>query len=224
LLYFLNMSIKTSVLMEIYDRLSSSLGPSHWWPGDSPLEIMVGAVLTQNTAWVNVEKAVHRIKREGGLSAKVLSEVDEATLAEWIRPAGYYRLKARRLKNLMAFLMEEWGGQIHNLPNIPVEDLRRRLLTVNGIGPETADSILLYALGLPSFVVDAYTYRILMRHQMIEEEMSYEDLRNYFMERLPTDPDLYNEFHALLVRLGKDYCRKVQPRCEACPLREEDRP
>jgi endonuclease III related protein len=207
-------------LMDIFNRLSASLGPSHWWPGDGPLEIMVGAVLTQNTAWANVEKAIQRIKEEGALSARILAEVDEEILAAWIRSAGYYRLKTRRLKNLMAFLIREWGGEIQEMKNLPVEDLRRRLLEVNGIGPETADSILLYALGLPSFVVDAYTYRILIRHHLIEEEMGYEDLRTFFMERLPTDPDLFNEFHALLVRLGKGYCRKNQLRCEVCPLKD----
>jgi endonuclease III related protein len=206
--------------MEIFDRLLASLGPSHWWPGDGPLEIMVGAILTQNTAWTNVEKAIRRIKEEGELSVEALSAVEEGQLAEWIRPAGYYRLKASRLKNLMAWLNREWEGQIDKLQNLPMEELRSRLLTVRGIGPETADSILLYALGRPSFVVDAYTYRILVRHHLIDEEATYEDLKAFFMERLPEDSDLYNEFHALLVRLGKDYCRKRQPLCEVCPLKD----
>ena len=208
------------MVMEIYDRLFAALGPSHWWPGDSSLEIMLGAVLTQNTAWTNVEKAIQQIKQAGGLSIRLLGEVDEERLAAWIRPAGYYRLKTRRLKNLMTYLLKAWDGDLKKMADQPVEDLRRQLLQINGIGPETADSILLYALELPSFVVDAYTFRILNRHHLIEEEMSYEDLRQYFMERLPNDPAIYNEYHALLVRLGKDYCKKQQPRCDFCPLKE----
>jgi endonuclease III related protein len=206
--------------MEIYDLLFATLGPSHWWPGDSSLEIMLGAVLTQNTAWANVEKAIQQIKQTGGLSIRLLGEVDEELLAAWIRPAGYYRLKARRLKNLMTYLLKVWDGDLERMAEQPMEDLRRQLLKINGIGPETADSILLYALGLPSFVVDAYTFRILNRHYLIEEDMSYEDLRQYFMERLPSDPALFNEYHALLVRLGKDYCKKQQPRCDLCPLKD----
>jgi endonuclease-3 related protein len=206
--------------MEIYDLLFATLGPSHWWPGDSSLEIMLGAVLTQNTAWANVEKAIQQIKQTGGLSIRLLGEVDEELLAAWIRPAGYYRLKARRLKNLMTYLLKVWDGDLERMAEQPMEDLRRQLLKINGIGPETADSILLYALGLPSFVVDAYTFRILNRHHLIEEDMSYEDLRQYFMERLPSDPALFNEYHALLVRLGKDYCKKQQPRCDLCPLKD----
>jgi endonuclease III related protein len=205
--------------MAIFDRLSVSLGPSHWWPGDSPLEIMIGAILTQNTAWANVEKAIRRIKEEGGLSIKALTAVAEDRLAEWIRPAGYYRLKANRLKQLIEWLNREWDGEIRNMEGLPTEELRTRLLRVRGIGPETADSILLYALDRPSFVVDAYTYRILNRHHLIDEDTDYEGLRAFFMERLPEDPSLYNEFHALLVRLGKDYCKKGQPLCSPCPLK-----
>ncbi len=206
--------------MNIYDRLYAHFGPSHWWPGDSPLEIMVGAILTQNTAWNNVERAIERLKSEGALSAAVLHLVDEVILSDWIRPAGYYRIKARRLKNFFDFYMKEYQGKIKNIKNQPLEFLRPQLLSVNGIGPETADSILLYALGMPAFVVDAYTYRIFSRHQLIDEEIGYEELHDYFMENLPSDPQLYNEFHALLVRLGKEFCRKKSPRCEECPLNE----
>ncbi len=208
--------------MEIYDRLLSHLGPSHWWPGESPLEIMVGAVLTQNTAWSNVEKAIHRIKKEDGLSAVVLSTMDETILSEWIRPTGYYRLKAKRLKNVMTFLVNQFSGRAEKMQARPLEVLRQQLLEVNGIGPETADSILLYALGLPSFVVDAYTHRIFSRHQLVPEDIGYEDLRAYFMDRLPLAPVLYNEYHALLVRLGKEYCKKNKPQCEQCPLKTID--
>lgn len=210
--------------MEIYDRLWSHLGPSHWWPGDTPLEVVVGAVLTQNTAWGNVEKAIRRIKKEDGLSAGVLAAMDEETLWEWIRPTGYYRLKAKRLKNVMTFLVDQFSGQVEKMQVRPMEVLRQELLAVNGIGPETADSILLYALGLPSFVVDTYTHRIFSRHQWVPEEFGYDDLRAYFMDRLPPAPNLYNEYHALLVRLGKETCKKNNPRCGECPLKTFDSP
>jgi endonuclease-3 related protein len=181
---------------------------------------MVGAILTQNTAWSNVEQAIRRLKSEGALSASFMHQVDERVLSEWIRPAGYFRIKAGRLKNFFDFYIREYQGQTKKIKNQPLESLRQQLLSVKGIGPETADSILLYALGMPTFVVDAYTHRIFSRHQLIDEDISYEELRAYFMDRLPSDPQLYNEYHALLVRLGKEYCKKKNPRCEECPLQE----
>jgi endonuclease III related protein len=205
--------------MEIFDRLYSHFGPSHWWPGESPLEVMVGAILTQNTAWSNVERAIGRLKAEGALSASVLQQVDQTVLSEWIRPAGYFRIKAGRLKNFFNFFIRKYEGQINKIQHQPLEVLRPQLLSVKGIGPETADSILLYALGIPTFVVDAYTHRIFSRHRLIDEEIGYEELRTFFMDRLPADPELYNEYHALLVRLGKAYCLKKSPRCEECPLK-----
>lgn len=212
------MNPKNSILLEIYERLYRELGPSHWWPGDTPFEIMVGAILTQNTAWTNVERAIERLKAEGALSAEVLDRVEEAVLADWIRPAGYFRIKAHRLKGFIRFFITEYQGRIENMQAHPPDLLRRHLLEVNGIGPETADSILLYALGLPTFVVDTYTYRIFSRHLLIDGDMGYDDLQAYFMDHLPLDPQLFNEYHALLVRLGKEYCRKKNPRCEPCPL------
>jgi endonuclease III related protein len=211
---------KKSKLLDIYDRMAGHLGSSHWWPGDSPLEVMVGAILTQNTAWANVERAIEQLKAEGALSASFLHQVDETVLSEWIRPAGYFRIKARRLKNFFDFYVQEYQGQVKKIKNQSLEFLRPQLLSVKGIGPETADSILLYALGMPTFVVDAYTYRIFSRHQLIDEDIGYEELRAYFMDHLPSDPQLYNEYHALLVRLGKEYCKKKNPRCEECPLKE----
>jgi endonuclease-3 related protein len=211
---------KNSPLMVIYNRLYALLGPSHWWPGETPLEIMVGAILTQNTAWSNVERAIGRLKEEGALSASLLHQMDEALLAEWIRPAGYYRIKAGRLKNFFDFFFREYEGNLGRMKSQPLEVLRPQLLEVKGIGPETADSILLYGLGMPTFVVDAYTHRIFSRHQLIEEDIGYDDLRSFFMDHLPLDPGLYNEYHALLVRLGKGYCKKKNPRCEACPIKE----
>ena len=213
-------SRKNSQLLDLYDRLYLHFGPSHWWPGESSLEVMVGAILTQNTAWSNVEKAIRRLKAEGALSASFLHQVDQAVLSEWIRPAGYFRIKAGRLKNFFNFYIREYEGQIKKIKNQPLEFIRSQLLAVKGIGPETADSILLYALEMPSFVVDAYTHRIFSRHRLIDEEIGYEELRAYFMDRLPTDPQLYNEYHALLVRLGKEFCKKKNPRCEECPLKE----
>lgn len=212
------MKPKNSILLEIHDRLFRELGPSHWWPGDTPFEIMVGAILTQNTAWTNVERAIDRLKAEGALSAEVLDRVEEAVLADWIRPAGYFRIKAHRLKRFIRFFIAEYQGRIEIMQTHPPDLLRLRLLEVNGIGPETADSILLYALGLPTFVVDTYTHRIFSRHLLIDEDMGYDDLQAYFMDHLPLDPQLFNEYHALLVRLGKEYCRKKNPRCESCPL------
>ena len=213
-------SKNNSKLLDIYDRMYTHLGPSRWWPGDSPLEVMVGAILTQNTAWGNVERAIKRLKAEGALSPSFLHRVDETVLSEWIRPAGYYRIKARRLKNFFDFFIREYQGKIQKMQNQPLESLRRELLAVKGIGPETADSILLYALNMPTFVVDAYTHRIFSRHQFIDNDISYEELQAYFMDHLPSDPQLYNEYHALLVRLGKEYCKKKEPRCDECPLKE----
>jgi endonuclease III related protein len=208
-----------SKLVDIYDRLYAHFGPSRWWPGESPLEVMVGAILTQNTAWSNVERAIKRLKTEGALSASFLHQVDEAVLSEWIRPAGYFHIKAGRLKNFFNFYFREYEGQIIKIKHQSLELLRSQLLSVKGIGPETADSILLYALEMPTFVVDAYTHRIFSRHRLIDEEIGYEELRGYFMDRLPVDPELYNEYHALLVRLGKEFCKKKNPRCEECPLK-----
>ena len=205
-------------LLAIYERLYSSFGPSGWWPGETPLEVIVGAILTQNTSWRNVEQALARLKEEGALSVGGLTPIGEAQLAEWIRPAGYYRIKARRLKNFFRFLQEEYQGRIEALIEQPLEKLREQLLGIQGVGPETADSILLYALGKPTFVVDTYTHRIFSRHHLVPEETDYEELRSYFLEALPEEVPLFNEFHALIVRTGKTYCRKKAPLCGDCPL------
>ncbi len=213
-------SVARSQLLAIYKRLQAALGPSGWWPGETPLEIIVGAILTQNTSWRNVEQALARLKEEGALSVERLTRMGEAQLAEWIRPAGYYRIKAQRLKNFFHFLQEEYQGQIGALAELPLEKVRDQLLGVRGVGPETADSILLYALGKPTFVVDAYTHRIFSRHRLVPEESDYEGLRSFFMESLPEDAPLFNEFHALIVRTAKTYCKKKAPLCGDCPLRD----
>ncbi|MFC1821701.1 endonuclease III domain-containing protein [Thermodesulfobacteriota bacterium] len=206
-------------LTEMFQSLYGHFGPQNWWPGETHLEIMVGAVLTQNTNWRNVEKAIQNLRNESLLSVESLRDVPLAVLAEKIRPAGYYNVKAKRLKNLIHFLVEKYDADIFRLLAAETSELRRDLLEVRGIGPETADSILLYAAHRPLFVVDTYTHRVLTRHGMIEEETTYYELQAFFMENLPDDPPLFNEFHALIVRVGKEYCRK-KPRCNDCPLRD----
>jgi endonuclease-3 related protein len=199
--------------------LLRAYGPQHWWPGETPFEVMVGAVLTQNTNWTNVEKAIANLKKRDLLNPEAIHAMATEDLAEVIRPAGYYRVKAARLKNLMRWMFENFDGDIERMFATRLGELREMLLGVNGIGRETADSILLYAGGKLSFVVDTYTYRVTRRHRLIESEADYERIRETFMESLDEDVQLYNEFHALLVKVGKQHCR---PRalCEGCPLEE----
>lgn len=208
------------ILYDIYNRLYAFFGPQQWWPGESPFEVMVGAVLTQNTNWSNVEKAIDNLKGAGALSLAKMSALPPALLAEYIRPAGYFNIKAGRLHNLFTLIREQYAGSLESLFSEETDTLRRVLLSVKGIGPETADSILLYAVERPVFVVDAYTYRILVRHDLIPEEYGYEEIRELFMENLEPDSTLYNEFHALLVCAGKEFCKKSKPQCERCPLGE----
>lgn len=205
-------------LLKMYHTLYESLGPQHWWPGDTPLEIIVGAILTQNTAWGNVERAIAQLKKAQLLSIRGLRGVDRRRLARLIRPAGYFNQKAIKLKAFIEFLDREYLGNLKRMMREPHIRLRRKLREVHGVGPETADSILLYACGRPVFVVDAYTVRILSRHGLIKADLPYEEVQHYLTERLPRSANLYNEYHALLVRLGKEFCRKV-PRCEECPLK-----
>jgi endonuclease-3 related protein len=205
------------LLHELYERLWEVWGPQGWWPGETPFEVAVGAILTQNTNWNNVARAIAALKEQGWLTAQALHDLPEAELARVIRPAGYYNIKARRLKNFLDLLAEHYGNSMEAMAADTLENLRPALLGVKGIGPETADSILLYALAKPTFVVDAYTFRILSRHDFIAETYAYEDLRQLFMEHLPCRVDLFQEYHALLVRLGKDWCRPRQ-QCEACPV------
>ncbi len=206
----------TAVLHEIYHRLLAHFGPQHWWPGDSPFEIMAGAVLTQNTNWSNVAKAIVDLKATGKLDPAALAALPTAELAELIRPAGYHNLKAARLKNLLA-LIEEQGG-VEALLAQPTAALRELLLGVKGIGPETADSIVLYAAGRPVFVVDTYTHRLLVRHGLISEDCDYFQMQELFMDNLEEDAVLFNEYHALIVRVGKEFCKKSKPDCAGCPL------
>lgn len=205
---------------EVYRRLFEVLGPQHWWPGETPFEVMVGAVLTQNTNWQNVEKAIRNLREADLLEPAALYAAPVEELEELLRPAGYFRVKARRLRSLLAFLMDRYGGSLDAMFAAGVATLREELLALNGIGPETADSILLYAGGMPVFVVDAYTHRILSRHGWIELEADYHQIQDFLQSSLPDDPALFNEFHALLVYIGKHYCRKRAPQCQACPLRD----
>ena len=206
-------------LLTIYHTLLRFFGEQGWWPADTPFEVMVGAVLTQNTAWRNVERAIENLKEEGVLTPLGLKEIDEARLAELIRPAGYYNIKATRLKSLMKFLDMGYGGDLMRMFSEPLLNLREKILTVKGIGPETADSILLYAGEKPIFVVDAYTRRILSRHGMITDGASYGDIQGLFIESLPQNVSLYKEYHALFVQLAKTFC-KTKPRCAECPMEE----
>ncbi len=204
-------------LLSIYRKLDAFFGDLKWWPADSPFEVIVGAVLTQNTAWRNVEKAIHELKTRNLLSPEELLITENELLADAIRSSGFYRLKARRLKAFVRFLYERYKGSLEEMFAEDLWQLRGKLLQIDGIGPETADSILLYAGCKPIFVVDAYTRRILLRHGFINEKASYTDIQMLFMKRLPRDVYLYNQYHALLVNTGKLFCAK-NPRCRSCPL------
>ena len=204
-------------LTEIYEHLFGAFGPQHWWPGETRFEIIVGAILTQNTSWANVAKAIANLKRAERLEPDRLHALDTAELEQLVRPAGYFRLKAKRLRNFTQWLFDAHEGRLDALDAIETHRLREELLGISGIGPETADSILLYALDRPVFVVDTYTARIAVRHSLIEPDIDYTQLQYLFESNLEPDVRLFNEFHALLVHVGKDFC-KPTPKCSACPL------
>ena len=208
----------SATLQKIYQKLLHTFGPQHWWPGETPFEVIVGAILTQNTAWTNAAVAIENLKKAGVLSPEGLKRVSVGRLARLIRSSGYFNQKAQRLKIFVRYLYESYQGDLEKMRRIPLARLRAELLQVPGIGPETADSILLYAFGKPVFVVDAYTRRTLARHSFIAWDASYQQIQQLFMERLPRKPSLFNEYHALLVALGKELCR-TDPKCDACPLR-----
>lgn len=204
-------------LLEIYEILLETFGPQHWWPGDTRFEIIIGAILTQNTSWTNVEKAIANIQAADCLDPEKLYALEAEQLEQLIRPAGYFRVKAKRLRNLLQWLFDDYQGQLDTLDKIETRRLREELLGISGVGPETADSILLYALDRPVFVVDTYTARITVRHGLIEPELTYDQLQYLFESNLEPDVQLFNEFHALLVCIGKDFC-KPKPKCATCPL------
>ena len=207
-------------MLQVYDRLLKTFGPQHWWPGDSGFEMIVGAMLTQNTNWKNVEKAIRNLRQADLMEPHALYNAPVEELEELLRPAGYFRVKARRLRSLLEFIINRYDGSIEAMFQTDLHTLREELLAVNGIGPETADSILLYAGGLPSFVVDAYTHRIFARHGWIGFDADYDQIQEYFESGLPADAAMYNEYHALLVYAGKHFCNKSKPKCNECPLRE----
>jgi len=205
-------------LHDIFERLFSHFGPQHWWPGKTPFEVSVGAILTQNTSWSNVERAVENLKKARVLSARGIRSIPEEQLRELVRPSGYFRQKARRLKIFVEFLFEHYRGGISAMKRTGLPALRDKLLSVNGIGPETADSIILYAVEKPVFVVDAYTRRILARHGLLGENAGYDETQLLFHRNIEADVPMYNEYHALIVRTGKEYCRTRNPLCGSCPL------
>lgn len=202
---------------QVFQRLLATFGPQGWWPGDSPFEIMVGAVLVQNTAWKNVEPALDKLRNANLLDPLRLAELSEQELQRQIHSSGAYRVKAKRLRALVDFVVKQYDGSIPAMRRQPTQQLKHQLLGVHGIGPETADSILLYALGKPVLVVDAYTKRIWARHGWISYDADYHRLQQRLADELPADAGIFNEMHALLVALGGRFCRK-QPACEHCPL------
>jgi len=212
------MKTTEEILEEIYQRLYQAFGPQYWWPAQTSLEVIIGAILTQNTAWVNVEKAIRNLKQKRLLTPRALKNVSQNQLAKLIRPTGYYNQKAKKVKSFIKFLFENYQGKLSKMFAEDFLILRSQLLEVNGIGLETADSILLYAGNKPMFVIDAYTRRILSRHNLIKPDASYSQIQNYFMDNLENRVKLFNQYHALLVRLGKDIC-KSKPDCQICPLK-----
>jgi len=204
-------------LDDLFSRLLDAWGPQQWWPAETPFEVIVGAVLVQNTAWKNVRRAIDQLSQAGRLSPHAIHTCPQAELETLIRPAGYYRVKAKRLRHLVDFLITSYDGSVDAMRAAKPELLRAALLEVHGVGPETADSILLYAAEMPSFVVDTYTHRVLVRHGWIEPDADYYAIKQFFESRLEPDVALYNEFHALLVRVGHLHCRK-HPSCDTCPL------
>ncbi|MBE9536269.1 MAG: endonuclease III domain-containing protein [Proteobacteria bacterium] len=201
----------------IFGLLFKAYGPQHWWPGDTPFEVIVGAILTQNTSWTNVEKAIDNLKSKDCLNSEKLQTIRQEDLAELIRPSGYFNIKAKRLKTFINFLFDRFKGDLDRMFALPIARLRHELLSVNGIGPETADSILLYAGGYPTFVVDAYTKRIFTRLGLLPTEHTYHQVQAFFHEHLDEDERLFNEYHALIVNHAKEYCR-TKPLCDGCPL------
>jgi endonuclease-3 related protein len=207
-------------LLDIFQTLLSSFGKRNWWPGETELEIIVGAILTQNTSWKNVEKAIYNMKAQGVLDVDTLHTITEDQLGEIIKPSGFYNQKSSRLKLFINVLHENFNKSIDNLKYYDTNDLRNLLLGISGIGPETADSILLYALNRSVFVVDAYTKRFIKNHRLYDGNGKYDDVQQFFMTNLPHDTYLFNEFHALIVCLCQNYCKK-KPECTICPLNKE---
>ncbi len=206
-------------LLGIYERLATRFGPAGWWPGDTPFEICLGAILTQNTSWANAERALGALRAHSRLSYSRLRSLPAARLAALIRSSGTFNVKARRVAAFLSFLGSEFGGSVEAMRGVEPGELRGKLLAVHGIGRETADSIALYAAGRPLFVVDGYTRRVFTRLGLLRGDEAYDDIQRIFMERLPPDAALFNDYHAQIVRLAKDVCRP-RPRCGECPLED----
>ena len=206
-------------LTEIYRLLLASYGPQHWWPADTPFEVIVGAILTQSAAWGNVEKAVSNLKQARVMNPASLRKLPLSKLAKLIYPSGYYNAKALKLKSFVEHLEEAHQDSLEKLFSLDIHRLRNELLNIHGIGPETADSITLYAAHKTIFVIDAYTRRILTRLGLSPSRDNYSAFQALFMGNLPADEKLFNEYHALLVRHGKEVCKK-SPICEKCCLRQ----
>ncbi len=204
-------------LLDLFHTLLAAFGPQGWWPADSPFEVIVGAILTQNTAWKNVTRAIHRLKEHDLLDPQKILEAEPDHLRRCVQPAGFFRQKSEYLLEFCRHLQAHYAGDLSLFLSREMDPLRRELLSIRGIGPETADSILLYAAEKPSFVVDAYTRRIFSAHGWVPPTIGYQALRQYFMDALPPDVYLFQEFHALLVRLGHLFCRR-NPRCQGCPM------
>lgn len=205
-------------ILRLYKALYKHYGPQYWWPAETKFEVIVGAILTQNTSWKNAEKAIRNLAGAGLLDPVLMKKINKKKLASLIKPAGYYNIKAGRLKNFINFLFKKYGGSLKRMFLRDTAILRKNLLSVKGLGPETVDSILLYAGRKPVFVVDAYTRRILFNHKLISAADKYHDIQHLFTDSLPADVSLFNEYHALLVRLAKEACTTA-PKCGVCPVK-----
>ncbi len=212
---FRGRNLKT--ITEVFEKLLKHYGPQNWWPAESKFEVVVGAVLTQNTSWKNVEKAIDNLKKANLMSPDGILKTPEPELAELLKPSGYPNLKARRLKNTVSFINDRWHLDFDRMKKLSVELLRQSLLKINGVGEETADSIILYAVELPTFVIDAYTKRLFSRLGIINGREKYEEVKRIFDSNLPRDVYVYQEYHALIVVHCKEKCRK-KPLCKNCPL------
>ena len=205
-------------IKNFYKTLFNKYGPQYWWPAESKFECIIGAILTQNTSWSNVLKSISLLKKNDLISLDKIDAVPLDVLAQIIRSSGYYNQKALKIKRFVNFVIDNYSGNLSRFLNEDLYTLRNKLLSIKGIGPETADSIILYAANKPVFVVDAYTHRILVRHNLITEDTDYDGIQEFFMDSLPEDAAMFNEYHALLVKLGKEHCRKKNPICDGCPL------
>lgn len=207
----------TERIKDFYTSLLNHYGPQKWWPAENELECILGAILTQNTSWKNAEKAIINLKKSGCMSLETLKKISLERLSYLIKPSGFYNQKATRIKDIVHFILKNYEGSLKKMKSENGDSLRQKLLSINGIGPETADSILLYAFEKPFFVVDRYTYRLLRRHRLIHDDIHYSEIQDLFTSSLEKKTKLFNEYHALIVKLGKEHCRK-KPHCSGCPL------